>query len=186
MLLLIKKILRDASYLSMTSHERFVMLRHEASLTILALVFSISANAQTFTIDISDNAGLQHQTNLYHITQDSLIIKAKSDYGRSNVDYLQRKLTTSEKNQLEKFIANYSADSLKETYFNEYSNFDYISAEHFPRVIEVTIEKQKKNFSTKATNAYVYLLADLFNQINSILPAEVRIKYDKSKFNAMY
>jgi hypothetical protein len=152
----------------------------------LTLLISFSTSAQTFTIDIIDNAGLQHQTNLYHITQDSLVIKAKSDYGRSNVDYLQRKLTISEKKQLEKFITVYPADSLKETYFNEYSNFDYISAENFPRVIEITIEKENKTFYTKATNAYVYLIADLFENVNMLLPIEVKIKYDKSKFNAMY
>ena len=150
------------------------------------MLISFSSHAQNFTINIDDNAGLQYQNNIYHITQDSLTIKGKSDYGRSNVEYLKRKLTSSEKKQLEKFLANYPADSLKESYFNEYSNFDYISAEHFPRVIEVTIEKQKKKFHTKATNAYVYLIADLFNQVNSILPMEVRIKYDKSKFNAIY
>ena len=145
-----------------------------------------SSYAQSFTININDNAGLQYQNNLYQVTQDSLSIKGMSDYGRSYVNYLQRKLTSSEKKQLEKFIATFPADSLKETYFNEYSNFDYITADHFPRVIEVTIVKQKKTFHTKATNAYVYLFADLFNQINPILPPEVNIKYEKSKFNAMY
>lgn len=162
------------------------MKRNYFILFCLTLLISFSTSAQTFTINIIDNAGLQHQTNFYHITQDSLVIKGKSDYGRANVDYLQRKLTASEKKQLEKFISSFPADSLKETYFNEYNNFDYISAEHFPRVIEVRIEKQKKTFHTKATNAYVYLLADLFNGINSLLPQEVKIKYDKSKFNAMY
>ena len=147
---------------------------------------AISTHAQNFSIDIDDNAGLQYQNNIYHVTQDSVTIKGKSDYGRSNVDYIQRKLSASEKKQIQKFIATFAADSLKETYFNEYSNFDYISADHFPRVIEVNIEKQKKNIHTKATNAYVYLLADLFNQLNFLFPPEVNIKYDKSKFNAMY
>lgn len=150
------------------------------------LLISVPSYAQNFTIDIDDNAGLQYQNNLYHLTNDSLTIKGKSDYGRSNVDYLKRKLTASEKKQIEKFAATFPADSLKETYFNEYSNFDYISAEHFPRVIEVTIQKQKKTIHTKTTNAYVYLLADLFNQLNLLFPPEVIIKYDKSKFNAMY
>ena len=150
------------------------------------MLISVSASAQNFTININDNAGIQYQNNIYHITQDSLTITGKADYGRSNVDYLKRKLTIAEKKQVAKIIKTFAADSLKENYFNEYSNFDYISAENFPRIIEVAIEKQKKTIHTKATNAYVYLLADLFNQLNFLFPAEVIIKYDKSKFNAMY
>ena len=162
------------------------MRKYYFALISVMVLISISTYSQNFTIDIDDNAGLEYQNNIYHITNDSLTIKGKSDYGRSNVDYLKRKLTTSEKRQIEKIAAVFPVDSLKETYFNEYSNFDYISAEHFPRVIEVTIQKQKKTIHTKATNAYVYLLADLFNQLNFLFPPEVIIKYDKSKFNAMY
>ena len=162
------------------------MRKYYFALISVMVLISISTYSQNFTINIDDNAGLQYQNNIYNITNDSLTIKGKSDYGRSNVEYLKRKLTTSEKKQIAKFITSFPADSLKETYFNEYSNFDYISAEHFPRVIEVTIQKQKKTIHTKATNAYVYLLADLFNQLNFLFPPEVIIKYDKSKFNAMY
>ena len=160
--------------------------RYYFMLVCAMLLNAVLVNAQNFTIDIDDNAELQYQNNIYHVTQDSVTIKGKSDYGRSNVDYIQRKLTASEKKQVQKFITTFAVDSLKENYFNEYSNFDYISAEHFPRVIEVIIEKQKKTVHTKATNAYVYLLADLFTQLNFLFPPEVSIKYDKSKFNAMY
>lgn len=155
---------------------------------LLFLVFMnpISLFAQNFAVDIYDNAGLQYQYNIYHITQDSLTIKGKSDYGRSNVEYLKRKLTSAESKQIQKLISAFAADSLKENYFNEYSNFEYISADNFPRVIEVTITKDKQTFYTKATNAYVYLLADLFKVVNSLFPPEVNIKYDKRKFNAMY
>ncbi len=155
-------------------------------LVFLNLLFVFHSNAQNFTIDINDNVGLQYQNNIYHITQDSLTINGKSDYGRTNVNYLQRRITASEEKHLQRFLKSFPADSLQETYFSDYNNFSYISAENFPRVIEVKIESQNKIYVTKATNAYVRLLAELFSQINFLFPPEVNIKYDKSKFNAMY
>ena len=67
---------------------------------LLFIVFVFSnccLNAQSFMIDVQDNNGLMYQSNIYHFTQDSLVITARSDYGRSNVDYLKRSLTAEEK-----------------------------------------------------------------------------------------
>lgn len=163
-----------------------MLIKFLLSQMVLVMFLSVESHAQNFSIDIEDNGGLQMQVNNYHITQDSLVIKAKSDYGRTHVDYLQRKLTNAEKKELSKFVTAFNADSLKQTYFNEYSNFDYITADHFPRVIDVSLSIKSKIIQTKATNAYVFLLAELFDQINKLLPSEVGIRYDKNNFNAMY
>ena len=127
-----------------------------------------------------------HQNNIYSFTKDSLVITAKSDYGRSNVEYLKRTLTLEEKKTLSSFLKSFPADSLVESYYNEYSNLGYIDAEHFPRVIEINIVKNKKAYHSKATNAYVNLYARLIQQLNPLLSDEVKIKFDKKQFNAFY
>ena len=155
-------------------------------LLIVFVSFSYSVNAQDNAIELQDNNGLMHQNNIYRFTKDSLVITAKSDYGRSNVDYLKRTLTQEERKSLSSFLKSFPADSLVESYFNEYSNLGYIDAEHFPRVIEVNIVKNKKEYHSKATNAYVNLYARLIQQLNPLLSDEVKIKFDKNQFNAFY
>ena len=70
------------------------------------LVFVLLAQmgvAQTWEIIIKDNIAQMNMEQAYRITNDSLIITGKSDYGRSNVDYLVRSLTPKEqKNVSEK------------------------------------------------------------------------------------
>jgi hypothetical protein len=127
-----------------------------------------------------------HGLNTYRFTYDSLIVSATSDYGRSHVDYLQRKLTIAEAKSLQKFIASFPADSLHETYFNEYNNFGYIDAENFPRVIEMTITSGGKTVHSKATNTYVRLFARMIDKVNTYLTPEIKIVVDKTKFNAFY
>ena len=127
-----------------------------------------------------------HQLNTFRVTNDSLIVTANSDYGRSNVSYLNRKLTSSEKTIFQNFFAIYPSDSLQETYFNEYNNFGYIDAENFPRVIEITLTKKGETVHSKATNTYVRLYARLIDQLNGCLTPEIKIVFDKSKFNAFY
>ncbi len=155
-------------------------------LLLLFLISNYCLNAQSFTIEVQDNNGLMHQNNIYHFTQDSLVITARSDYGRSNVEYLKRILTAEEKKSLAQFLKSFPADSLKGTYFNEYSNLGYIDAEHFPRELEINIVKGKKVYHSKATNAYVSYYALLIQELNPFLSDEVKIKFDKNQFNAFY
>jgi hypothetical protein len=154
---------------------------------VLILSFCcMNLHAQKFELTISDNNGLMHQLNTARFTQDSLIITAKSDYGRSNITYLNRLLSPAEKIEILRIIKSFPADSLKSAYLNEYNNFEFIDAEHFPRVIDVQIVKKSKNYISKATNCYVHLYKRLIDSLNPMLPQEVRIKYEANKFNAFY
>ena len=153
----------------------------------LALCFiSWEANSQHFSIVINDNLNTQYNSAIYQITNDSLIITGISDFGRAHVNYINRKLNKLEVTTLQQFIKNYPLDSLKEIYFNDYSNFQYISADNFPRVLELELAKGKKKVNSKATNAYVILYDKLFEVINPLLPDEVKVKYERDKFNAFY
>lgn len=155
------------------------------------LLFSISGNAlaqsgKGWKIELSDNDGKMHQLNRFIFRNDSLLISARSDYGRSNVDYLRRKLTKTERRTIEKFIVAFPADSLQKDYFNEYNNFTFIDADHAPRVLEVEIGKKGNIFSSKSVNAWVRLYDLLIQNINPYLPDEVRIKYERDTFNAFF
>lgn len=142
--------------------------------------------AQGWQIEIKDNLAKMNMEQVYRITPDSLIITGKSDYGRSNVNYLNRKLNETEKKSIGMLIAKFPVDSLKEVYFNDYSNFKQIDEENYPRSIDVKLEVKGKSYSSKATNAWVELYNRLFEALNPVFPPEVRIRLDKSKFNVFY
>jgi len=156
-----------------------------------ALFISIffSANAQTkkfLSVTINDNVNMQFISNDYVVTKDSVMIKGDSDYGRTKVNYISRKLSKTEKKNLEKFMKTFPVDSLSESYFSDYNNMQYISPEHFPRVIEIKFDYKEKKYKTKLTNCYVYKAADLFDFLNQLFPPEVKIKFKKEDFNAFY
>ncbi|MEO5569456.1 MAG: hypothetical protein ABIT08_02375 [Bacteroidia bacterium] len=157
---------------------------------ILFIAFSFSGRAQQdkkfLGVTIKDNVNMQFISNDYLVTMDSVTIKGDSDYGRTKVNYISRSLTKTEKKSLEKFMKTFPADSLMETYFSEYNNMEYISPEHFPRVIEIAVDYSEKTYKTKLTNCYVYKAADLFDFLNPLFPPEVRIKFLKTDFNAFY
>jgi len=71
-------------------------------------------------------------------------------------------------------------------YFNEYNNFDYIDSEHYPRVFSLNMNVDDKCYGSKCTNAYVRYYARIIDAINPLLTNEVKIPYDKQKFNAFY
>lgn len=152
----------------------------------LCCCFSFTAFSQQLSISINDNLGSQYVSSAYFITNDSLVITGVSDKGNTHVNYLNRKLTPEEITSLQSFIKSFPIDSLKDVFFNDYSNFEYISAENFPRMIELEINNGKTTVKSKATNAYVESFARLFNELNKMIPAEVQIKYDRNKFNAFY
>lgn len=142
--------------------------------------------AQSWQIIIKDNMAKMNMEQAYRITNDSLIITGKSDYGRSNVDYLKRALTPKEQKLMAGILKTFPADSLKPEYFDGYANFQQINDENYPRSITLQIDQQGKSISSIATNAWVNLYIRLFDLINPIFPPEVQITLDKSKFNVFY
>ncbi|CAN5364108.1 hypothetical protein BH11BAC2_BH11BAC2_10000 [soil metagenome] len=142
--------------------------------------------AQNFSLELSDNNGVMEQKNVFKVTQDSLSIVARSDYGRSIVNYLNRSLTPDEKIGMSKYLKAFPLDSIQKLYFNEYNNFQFIDADHAPRAFELKIVVGDSTYESAATNAYVYLYARLITQLNTMLPAEVKINYDINKFKAFY
>ncbi|MEP7171064.1 MAG: hypothetical protein ABI855_16980 [Bacteroidota bacterium] len=146
----------------------------------------IAQKKKFLNLTIKDNVNMQFISNDYLVTKDSIIIRGDSDYGRTKVNYISRELSKAEKKNLEKFMKSFPVDSLWETYFSEYNNMEYISPEHFPRVIEIKFEYKEKKYKTKLTNCYVYKAAGLFDFLNPLFPPEVRIKFKKEDFNAFY
>lgn len=146
----------------------------------------LGLNAQQFLVELKDNTEILNQENCYRITNDSLIITARSDYGRTIVNYLARPLSKKESKNFSKFIGSFPADSLAVNYFNEYTNLKFIDAEHSPKVLELKIFKEGVTYNSKATNAYVRLYKRMIDAINSIVPQEIRIKLDPANFNAFY
>lgn len=158
---------------------------------IIALVGLLFASfspsfSQNWQIEIKDNLAKMQMEQVYRITPDSLIITGKADYGRTNVNYLLRKLSEKEVATVKDILKKFPADSLKEVYFNDYSNFKQIDEENYPRSIDVKINKDGKTYISKATNAWVELYVRLFDAVNPMFPAEVRVLLDKSKFNVFY
>lgn len=142
--------------------------------------------SQSSQIIIKDNMAQMNMEQVYRITMDSLIITGKADYGRSNVNYLQRALTEKEKKQFAHILNSFPIDSILPEYFDGYADFKTIDAENYPRSIEISIEKKGKITSSRATNAWVRLHVQLFDQLNAFFPAEVQILLDKNKFNVFY
>jgi hypothetical protein len=152
----------------------------------ILLINSLDLNAQQFMVELKDNTEILNQENCYRITQDSLVITARSDYGRTIVNYLARSLSKKEAKKFSKFIRSFPADSLAVSYFNEYTNLKFIDAEHSPKVVELKIFKDGITYNSKATNAYVRLYRRMIDAINEIAPQEIRIKLDPANFNAFY
>lgn len=155
-------------------------------LLLLVCAVAIKAEAQTYEIVIRDNLAKMNMEQNYRITTDSLVITAVSDNGRTHVNYLNRKLSAGEKKLLQEFMMKYPADSLKEVYFDGYSNYQIIDDEHYPRSIDMMITKKDTSYVSKATNAWVKLYDQLFEVVNGLVPPETKIIFDKSKFNVFY
>jgi hypothetical protein len=155
-------------------------------LVFLLLSPLMQSVAQEFKIEIVDNLSRMNSNQTYRFTKDSLVITAVSDYGRSHVNYLERLLKEEEKKTLQVLLKKFPLDSVKAEYFMGYDQFKQIDAENFPRSIELNMEYGEKKVQSRATNAWVGLYARLFDALNPLLPAEVRIDFDKDKFNVFY
>jgi len=133
-------------------------------------------SAQKLSIYITDNRSNQFVLNKYFITDDSLVITGLADYGKSNVDYLRKKLTRQQVKTIKHFLSTFKFEDVQEMYFGSYDNLKYISADHFPRVIELRIDTGSKKAITKISNSYVSMLIPFFEEINNLLPDEVKIR----------
>lgn len=137
-------------------------------------------------IRLEDNTGKMNVAYIYYITSDSLFIKGVSDYGRTRVNYLARILTSEEKKRFADFLSGYPFDLVQEKYFNDYSNYTFIDYENFPRAMKLNLRKGNHEISSEMTNAWVGVYDLVLQHLNTIVPAEVKITYDKSAFTAFY
>lgn len=153
---------------------------------LLLMASGILSAQPTWEVKIKDNTARMNMDQVYKITGDSLIITGQGDFGRSNVNYLRRQITPEERKRVEDFMKNFPLDSIRPEYFNDYSNFKIIDADNYPRSIELRITWADKTIQSRATNVWVGLFDRIFAGVNPLFPPEVRIKWDKSKFNVFY
>lgn len=137
-------------------------------------------------IKISDNNGFQYLSQDYRFTHDSLFITGISDNGNTRVEYLSRALTKAERKQMQLFFTTFKCDSLSKEYFSDFNSLGYISYDHYPRVLDMYLKKDDKEYISKITNCYVYRVGDMINFLNTFLPAEVKILFRKEDFKAAY
>lgn len=136
----------------------------------------------SFRIFLSDNHNLQYEANYYTVTNDSLVISGLADYGKSRVDYLKRKLNPEEHESLAEFMHTFVPDTLNSLYFKDYSNLEYISPDHFPRVIDLELMNKGKSKIIRINNCFVPQLTGLFEMVNTLVPDEVKIKFSEVDF----
>ena len=153
---------------------------------MLLFLLPVVSKAQSFTIYITDNRGNQNLAYNYLITSDSLVITGLADNGKSNVNYLHRKLTKDEAKSIAGFLKDFPLENINESYFGEYNNMTYITPDHFPRVIEVRVVEGKRRAYTKMNNAYVSMLVPFFNKVETILPDEVKFRLNAADFGKTF
>ena len=153
---------------------------------LLILASGLLSAQSAWQVEIKDNTARMNMDQVYKITGDSLVITGQGDYGRSNVNYLRRPITSEERKRVEDFMKSFPLDSIRPEYFNDYSNFKIIDADNYPRSIELNISWADKTIQSRATNVWVGLFDRIFEGLNPLFPPEVRIKWDKSKFNVFY
>ena len=136
---------------------------------VCSTVFSQSTD-KSYRIKISDNRNLQNNSYDYIFKDDSLKISGVSDYGKSNVLYLAKKLSKKEMKAIREFLFNYPVDSLQKEYFDDFTSFGYISSDHFPRVIDIDFRRGLKMSKTKITNCCVESISNLFLFLNHYIP----------------
>lgn len=144
--------------------------------------FPSFSKAQAWQIEWADNLAQMNMEQRYLIGPDSLVITGVADFGRTPVNYLQRPLSAEEKKALSDFISGFDTDSLAPLYFHDYTGFQVINAENYPRSVDLSILKQGKLTQSKATNCWVGLFAQVALATNPVLPSEVRIKYEAESF----
>lgn len=153
---------------------------------ICATAFSQAAD-KSYRIKISDNRNLQHNSYDYIFKDDSLKIMGVADYGKSNVLYFTKKLSKKEVKAIRSYLFSFPVDSLQKEYFDDFISFGYISADHFPRVIEIDFRRGLKMSKTKITNCWVESINNMFLFLNQYIPKEeVKLKFLKQDFKKFY
>ncbi len=155
------------------------------------VLFSMSIQAQridkSFRLKVSDNRNLQFTSYEYLLKDDSMKISGVSDYGKSRVVYIAKKLKSKQKKAIRNFLKDFPLDSLQKEYFDDYVNFGYISSDHFPRVIELEIRTGLKQHFSKASNAYVKSYARLIDFLNTLINDDVvKINYMETDFKKTF
>ncbi len=159
---------------------------HLSIVLLLAVCTFSSAQKKQFSIQIVDNAAILNNRIEYRITNDSLVITGKGDYGRSPVNYHQRKLTKKEGKALAGFLETFPLDSLDDLYNHEFNPVEYDEKNYYPRIMELTISLGTRSHYYKTINCWVKYSDQLIKVINPLIPKEVKIKYDKAQFNTFY
>lgn len=149
---------------------------------IISGSFPYFADAQEWKIEWVDNLAQMNMEQRFLIGPDSLVITGVADYGRTPVRYLERELKPEERKSLHDFLSGFDTDSLAPVYFYDYTGFQVINADNYPRSIDLSIVKQGKLTQSKATNCWVGRFAQVALVINPILPSEVRIVYQPESF----
>ena len=150
-----------------------------AFLFFYSVLYNVTGLAQPWGIRIVDNVGRMNMDQRYRITPDSLIVTGVSDYGRTQVSYIQRQLKPVEKRRMTRFMKSFHADRLRDEYFDGYGNFQVIHEGNYPRSIAIEVTVEGKPYASRGTNAWVEAYSRIFNVVNPMLPDEVRIVYRK-------
>lgn len=160
---------------------------------LLLFFLLIYANAfaqkkdNSYRIKISDNRNQQYLSYDYLFKNDSLKISGLSDNGRTNVNYFSKKLKKKDQKKIIKYLSTFVNDTLQKEYFDDFFSFGAITADHFPRVIDLEYRLGLSQFKTKATNCHVTKMEELFTFLNNFIPKEeVRIKFNKNDFKKSY
>ncbi len=149
-------------------------------------VFSQKAD-KSYRIKITDNRNLQHNSFEYIFKEDSLKIIGVSDFGKSKVNYYSVKLKKKEVKAVREYLFAFPVDSLQKEYFDDFTSFGYIAADHFPRVIEIELRRGLIQSKTKATNCWVEKINTLFEFLNQYIPLpEVKLQFKKEDFKKHY
>lgn len=141
----------------------------------------------TYRIKISDNRNNQYTSYDYVFKNDSLKIMGLADYGKRTVEYYTGKLPRKAQKAIKKYLANMHPDLLEKEYFDDFTSFGYISADHFPRVIEIEFRQGFVMSKTKITNCWVGKVSDLFQFLNNYIPTkEVKLLFSRDDFKKHY
>lgn len=150
--------------------------------------YSIAQKAdKSYRVKITDNRNQQYLSYDYLFKNDSLKIFGLSDHGRTNVNYLSKKLSKKEQKKILKYLSAFVKDTLQKEYFDDFFSFGAITADHFPRVIELEYRIGLNQYKTKATNCHVIKMEELFTFLNQFIPkAEVKINFSKTDFKKSF
>lgn len=141
----------------------------------------------SYRIKISDNRNQQYLSYDYLFKNDSLKISGLSDNGRTNVNYFSKRLKKKEQKKIVKYLSTFVKDTLNKEYFDDFFSFGAITADHFPRVIELEYRLGLSQLQTKATNCHVIRIEELFLFLNQFIPKEeVKLKFNKVDFKKSF